>query len=264
MFLVNQSDDILYHIKVKRNSNIPRYLITCGDPSRAVRIANEFLSNSKELAKNREYWSFIGKYKGIDVIVSSMGIGSPSTAIGLEEFSMAGVDTFIRVGTSGSLSPNIKHGSIVNATASVRDEGTSKQYIPIEYPAVASTDVVLAIRYAAKRLHYNNYYEGIVHSKDSFYSEYSDFTAQSDYNKSRWESWQKGNVLATEMECSVLFVLSQLRKWRSGSVLAVIGSTWEESPISNNHSIGQKEAIQTALEAIKILAEEDANGEVVK
>ena len=264
MLLVKQSDEILYHIKVKRNSNIPRYLITCGDPSRAVKIANEFLSDSKELAKNREYWSFLGEYKGINVVVSSMGIGSPSTAIGLEEFAMAGVDTFIRVGTSGSLSPTIKHGSIVNAIGSVRDEGTSKQYIPIEYPAVASIDVVLAIRNAAKKLQYTNYFEGIVHSKDSFYSEYSDFTAQPDYNKSRWKSWQKGNVLATEMECSVLFVLSQLRKWRSGSILAVIGSTWEESPISSDHSIGQKEAIQTALEAIKLLAEEDANVEVAK
>ncbi len=254
---MNESDDILYHIKVNRNANLPRYLITCGDPGRAHRIANEFLTNPKELAKNREYWSYIGTYKGVELIVSSMGIGSPSTAIGLEEFAMAGVDTFIRVGTSGSLSPIIKHGSIVNATGSVRDEGTSRQYMPLEYPAIATTDVVLALRKAAKELHITNYYEGIVHSKDSFYSEYSDFTAQPAYNKARWESWQKGNVLATEMECSVLFVLSQMRKWRGGSVLAVIGSTWEESPISSDHSTGQREAILTSLEAIKILAEED-------
>lgn len=252
------SDDVLYHIKVHRNNDLPRYLVTCGDPGRAHRIATEFLTNAKELSKNREYWSFTGNYEGIDIIVSSMGIGSPSTAIGLEEFGMAGVDTFIRVGTSGSLSQTIKHGSIVNATGSVRDEGTSRQYIPLEYPAIATTDVVLALRRAAKLLNITDYYEGIVHSKDAFYSEYPDFTAQPGYNKSRWDSWQKGNVLATEMECSVLFVLSQIRKWRAGSILAVIGSTWEESPISSDHSSGQKEAILTALEAIKILAEEDA------
>ncbi len=256
---MNQPPKILYHIKVKRDTNLPRYLISCGDPGRAQRIADEFLSDSNELAKNREYWSFTGSYKGVDLVVSSMGIGSPSTAIGLEEFAMVGVDTFIRVGTSGSLSSDVKHGAIVNATSSVRDEGTSKQYIPLEYPAVASVDVILALRKAAFQLKIENYHEGIVHSKDSFYSEYPDFTAQNDFTRERWNSWKKGNVLATEMECSILFVLSQIRKWRSGSILAVVGSTWDEKPIANNPFAGQTEAITTALEAIKILAEVDSN-----
>lgn len=254
---MNQSDDILYHIKVNRNIKLPRYLLTVGDPGRAQRIVTEFLTNAKELAKNREYHSFIGAYKGVDLVVSSMGIGSPSTAIGLEEFAMAGVDTFIRIGTSGSLSPIVSHGSIVNAIGAVRDEGTSKQYIPLEYPSVASIDVVMALRNAARKLNIEKYFEGIVHSKDAFYSEFSDFTAQSDVNKSKWESWKKGNVLATEMECSILFVLSQLRKWRSGSILAVIGATWDDQPISNDHTAGQKEAILTALEAVVNLAQED-------
>ena len=258
MFNLSQSDDLLYHIKIKRNEKLPRYLITCGDPGRAIKIANEFLTNSRELAKNREYFSFIGRYKDIELIVASMGIGSPSVAIGLEEFGMLGVDTFIRVGTSGSLSPHVKHGSIVNATSSVRDEGTSKQYIPIEYPAVASVDVILALRRAAKELKITKYFEGIVHSKDAFYSEFNDFTAQPEFNNFRWDSWRKGNVLATEMECSTLFTLAQIRKWIAGSVLAVIGSTWDESPIGIDHTSGQKEAIVTALEAIKILAEEDS------
>lgn len=256
---MSQSSEILYHIKVNRNSKLPRYLITCGDPARALRIANEFLTNSQELAKNREYWSFTGNYKGVELVVSSMGIGGPSTAIGLEEFSMVGVDTFIRVGTSGSLLPAIEHGAIVNATSSVRDEGTSKQYIPLEYPAVASVDVILALRKAALLLKIENYYEGIVHSKDAFYSEYADFTTQDEFTKARWNSWKKGNVIATEMECSTLFVLSQIRKWRSGSILAVVGSTWDKKPIANNSSAGQSKAISTALEAIKILADDDSN-----
>ena len=254
---MSQSDTLLYHIKVDRTNPLPRYLLTVGDPARAQRIATEFLSDAKELAKNREYHSFIGSYKGVKLIVSSMGIGSPSTAIGLEEFSMAGVDTFIRVGTSGSLSPTVTHGSIVNATGAVRDEGTSKQYVPLEFPSVASVDVVMALRKAAKVLNIQKYFEGIVHSKDAFYSEYTDYTAQSDINSSRWDSWKKSNVLATEMECSILFILSQLRKWRSGSILAVIGATWDDQPVSNDFTAGQKEAILTALEAIVILAKED-------
>lgn len=256
---MSQSSEFLYHIKVNRNSELPRYLITCGDPARALRIADNFLTNSHELAKNREYWSFTGDYKGIELIVSSMGIGGPSTAIGLEEFSMVGVNTFIRIGTSGSLSSNIKHGSIVNATSSVRDEGTSKQYIPLEYPAVASIDVILALRKAAFQLKIENYCEGIVHSKDAFYSEQANYTTQDEFTKQRWNSWKKGNVLVTEMECSTLFVLSQIRKWRSGAILAVAGSTWDEKPIANNPNAGQTEAINTALEAIKILAEDDSN-----
>jgi uridine phosphorylase len=250
-------DEMLYHIQVKKNSDLPRYLITCGDPGRAKRIASEFLDNSVELAKNREYHSYIGFYKGVKLLVSSMGIGSPSTAIGLEEFAMAGVDTFIRVGTSGSLSPSITNGSIVNATGAIRDEGTSKQYVPVEYPAIASTDVVLALREASKTLKMKKYYEGLVHSKDSFYSEHPEYTTFPDFVKARWSGWTKANVLATEMECSVLFVLAQLRKWRAGSVVAVIGSTWEESPISLNHKSGQTEAIQCALEAMKVLSEKD-------
>lgn len=254
---MNATDNLLYHINVKRNRKLPRYLLTVGDPGRSQRIATDFLTDVKELAKNREYHSFIGTYKNIELVVSSMGIGSPSTAIGLEEFAMAGVDTFIRIGTSGSLSPTVGHGSIVNATGAVRDEGTSKQYIPLEYPSLASVDVVMALRKAAKTLNIQKYFEGIVHSKDAFYSEFSDFTAQSTFNTAKWESWKKGNVLATEMECSILFVLSQLRKWRSGSILAVIGATWDDQPISNDHTAGQKEAILTALEAIVILAKED-------
>ena len=256
-----QSDNFLYHIKVDRTAKLPRYLLTCGDPGRAQRIAQEFLTNAKELAKNREYWSYVGSYNGINLVVSSMGIGSPSTAIGLEEFGIIGCDTFIRIGTSGSLSPNVPSGSIVNALAAIRDEGTSKQYIPPEFPAVASVDVILALRNAARNLNIKQYFEGIVHSKDAFYSEYGNYTAQLDYNASRWESWKKGNTLATEMECSILFILSQLRNWRSGSILAVVGSTWDHNPIGIDHMSGQKEAILTALNAFVILAENDSSHE---
>ena len=247
----------LYHINIENDIKLPRYLLTCGDPSRARWISEEFLTNSKELANNREYHSFIGQFKGLEIVVSSMGIGSPSTAIGLEEFAMCGVDTFIRVGTAGSLSPNVKHGSIVNVTGAVRDEGTSKQYVPIEYPAIANLDVILAIRKSAQKLQINNYFEGIAHSKDSFYSEHPEYTPQPELLKSKWKTWTLSNVLATEMECSILFVLSQLRNWRSGSVLAIIGETWAEKPILGNPKSGQKEAILSALESFVILDEKN-------
>lgn len=249
-------DDMLYHIKVRKTEDLPRYMITCGAPERAKWIADDFLEEAVELAHNREYWSFVGKYKGVRLAVSSMGIGSPSNAIGLEEFGMCGVDTFVRVGTAGSLQPHVSIGTLVNATGAVRDEGTSPQYIPLEYPAVATVDVVLALREAAKRLGVPQK-EGLIHSKDSFYSEEPGYSAIPELLKQRWDAWMRGNVLATEMESSLLFVLAQMRGWRAGTVVAVIGSTHDHSPISDNPKVGQKEAIRVALEGVVRLAETD-------
>ncbi|MHA2365631.1 MAG: nucleoside phosphorylase [Candidatus Hodarchaeales archaeon] len=247
--------DTLYHIKVSRDAQLPRYMVICGDPKRAKWIAEDFLNETVEIAHNREYWSFIGQYKGIEIAISSMGIGCPSTAIGLEEFGLCGVDTFIRVGTAGSLQ-KMPMGSIVNATGAIRDEGTSTQYVPLEYPAVASVDIVLGIREAAKQLGIK-IFEGLVHSKDAFYSEHPEYSPNSEYIKQRWKIWERGNVMATEMESSLLFVLAQLRKWRAGTVLAVIGSTQDETPIAADPNVGQKEAIQIALEGIKNIYRDD-------
>ena len=249
--------DIQYHIQVDRErKDLPRYMIICGDPKRAQWIAKDFLTDSYELAHNREYWSFIGNYHGLKIIISSMGIGSPSTAIGLEEFGLCGVDTIIRVGTSGSLQTKIPIGSIVNATGAIRDEGTSGQYVPLEYPAIASVDLVLSIREAATKIGISAY-EGLIHSKDSFYSENPKLSPNFEVLEQRWKVWERGNVLATEMESSLLFILAQLRGWRAGTVVAVIGTTWDQTPISSNPKIGQKEAIKIALEALVLIAKKD-------
>ncbi|RLG60406.1 hypothetical protein DRN86_02580 [Candidatus Geothermarchaeota archaeon] len=157
----------------------------------------------------------------------------------------------IRVGTSGGLQRWIEIGDLVIATAAVRDEGTSKQYIPAEYPAVADIDVVLALKEAAERLGYR-YHLGIIHSKDAFYMESPELVPNYEEVKRKWSVWIRAGVLATEMESSTIFTLAALRGLKAGTVLAVIGSTVKEELVVDERK-GIKEAIKTAIEAAKIL-----------
>jgi uridine phosphorylase len=244
----------LYHINVaKEELEGSKYCLTCGDPGRVSHIS-KLLKNPKELTFNREYQVHLGYLNDHPITVSSMGIGCPSNAIGMEEFGQLGVDTFIRVGTSGIISDNVKIGDIVSATGAIRDEGTSYQYIDRAFPAVASVDVVLALRQAAKNLNvFSKFHEGIIHSKDAFYSEMPEMVPRHDM-KSRWKMWKRGGALVTEMEASAMFVLAQIRGWRVGGIMAAIGDTDAGEPIVD-HKKGQKEAIEVAIEAIRILTE---------
>ena len=120
------------------------------------------------MAQNREYVTWTGTLLGEQVSVVSTGIGCPSTAIAVEELVEAGADTFIRVGSAGAIQPEGQMGDVAIVTAAIRDEGTSRQYLPIEFPAVADLDVVNALRAAAKKLGFR-YHIGVAQSKDSFY-----------------------------------------------------------------------------------------------
>ncbi len=228
-----------------------KFCLTCGDPARVLKISS-LLQDYKEISFNREYRIHVGYLKDEPIIVSSMGIGCPSTAIGIEEFGQLGVKTFIRVGTSGIISRKVKIGDIVSATGAIRDEGTSTQYIDCAFPAVANIDVVLALRQAVHNLDlFNRYHEGIIHSKDAFYSEIPSMIPDSSL-RSRWEMWEKAGALVTEMECSTIFVVCQIRKLRAGGIMAAIGNI-NEGKLIVDHEKGQKEAISVAIEAVKLL-----------
>ena len=118
-----------------------------GDPGRVPVIAS-FFDNAREVAFNREYRTFTGTVDGIKVSACSTGIGCPSAAIAIEELIKCGADTFIRIGTCGALQREVKLGDLCITTAAVREEGTTRQYVPLSYPAVADLDVTLARRYA--------------------------------------------------------------------------------------------------------------------
>jgi uridine phosphorylase len=207
------------HLPIKFGE-VARYVIVPGDPNRVPVIA-ESLENVINQGQNREFNSYKGTYKGIDVSVVSTGIGCPSTAIAVEELSHIGAEVFIRIGTSGSVDKSAKKGDIFIATAAVRDDGTSKQYIPIEFPAIASHNVVSSLIKASKDLNIDSKV-GICQSKDSFFGETEpDRMPVAPYLDFKWKSWQEGGVGASEMEAATLFTLSQIKRIEAGAILAI-------------------------------------------
>ena len=207
------------HLPIKFGE-VARYVIVPGDPNRVPVIA-ESLEDVINQGQNREFNAYKGTHKGIEVSVVSTGIGCPSTAIAVEELSHIGAEVFIRIGTSGSVDNSAKKGDIFIATAAVRDDGTSKQYIPIEFPAIASHNVVSSLIKASKNLNIDSKV-GICQSKDSFFGETEpDRMPVAPYLDFKWKSWQEGGVGASEMEAATLFTLSQIKRLEAGAILAI-------------------------------------------
>ena len=170
--MINYSEDASrqYHIQVAKGE-VGRYVILPGDPKRCVKIA-QYLENPVLIADNREFTTYTGTLDGVKVSVTSTGIGGPSASIAMEELYRCGADTFVRIGTCGGMQPDVKSGDIVIATGAVRMEGTSKEYAPIEYPAVPDFGVTTALVSAAKALKMS-YHTGVVQCKDAFYGQHA-------------------------------------------------------------------------------------------
>ncbi len=240
--------DVEYHIGLKKG-DIGKYVLLPGDPGRVKKIANYF-DEAEEIAYNREFRTYRGTVDGIKVSATSTGIGCPSTAICVEELAKVGAEVFIRIGTAGSLQKEVDLGDVVISTGAIREEGTTRQYVPLSFPAVANIEVTNALNKAADKLGITSH-PGIVHCKDAFYTEGNNKLPLAKYNDEMWEAWYKSNVLATSMESSALFIISQIKKKRAGEILAIIGKTYEEKPIEKK--VGVDEAIKAAIEAVKIL-----------
>lgn len=215
-----------YHIGIAKGE-IPPLVLLPGDPDRSRIIASDFFDEPEEIARKREFWSFKGKYEGTPVAVCSTGIGCPSAAIAIEELIRVGCKTFIRVGTSGAIDSSLRAGDLVIMIGAVREDGTSRQYVPIEYPAVADPVVVHALVKAAMKRGISHHM-GIGHSKDAFYSEHPDFVADPKGTRKRWDQFRSAKVLATEMESAALFVIGQMREVRVGTVCIIVGEPIEK------------------------------------
>jgi uridine phosphorylase len=241
------TDNREYHIGIAPGE-IPELVLLPGDPDRAHDIAMEFFDDPEEIAKKREYWSFKGKWKGVPVAVCSTGIGCPSAAIAIEELVKVGCRRFLRVGTSGAISHSVSTGDLVIFTGSVRDDGTSRQYVPIQFPAVANPEMVVALLKAAQSCGVK-YHVGIGHTKDAFYSEHPNFVADPEGTRRKWEMLRNSGVLATEMESAALFVIGHLRGVKVGTICVVIGENVEkEAKIEGKPPI--HDMISVALDAI--------------
>jgi uridine phosphorylase len=251
---VELGEGLQYHLMIKKG-DVSRYVLLPGDPERVPLIA-KYWDKAWHVATHREFVTYSGYYKGVFISATSTGIGAPSTAIAIEELARCGVDTFIRVGTTGALKREIKLGDLVISTGAVRLEGTSRHYAISEYPAVASFEVVLALIEAAESLGVN-YHVGLTASSDSFYvgqerPGFKDYLPP--FQRGLIEYLRSMNVLNFEMEASVIFVLSNIYGLRAGAVCAAIANreTDEFKP-----GVGVEDAIRVANEAVKILSEWD-------
>ncbi|HCU30674.1 MAG TPA: uridine phosphorylase [Sphaerochaeta sp.] len=217
---------IQYHLHIKEG-DVGRYVILPGDPKRVPLIAKYF-DEAVLVADNREYVTYTGFLDGEKVSVTSTGIGGPSASIAMEELFKCGSDTFIRMGTCGGIALPVMGGDVVIATAAVRMEGTSREYAPIEFPAVASFDVVQALVEAAKQLGKRSHV-GVVQCKDSFYGQHDPAVMPVSYELiNKWEAWKRLGVLASEMESAALFVVAARLGARCGSAFSVVGNQERE------------------------------------
>ncbi len=241
----------MYHIGID-NSHNAKYAILPGDPARVEKIA-QYLENPKKIGQNREYTTYLGQLEGENVLVMSTGMGGPSTAIGVEELFMTGVENFIRVGTCGGMNLKVKGGDLVIATGAIKMEGTSNEYVPIEFPAVSNFELTTSLVEAVKEKKYP-YHTGIVQCKDSFYGQHDPDRMPVGYElKQKWDAYIKANCLASEMESATLFTVSQVLGTRAACILNTIwNQEREKANLDNPHVHDTSKAIEIAVEAIRI------------
>lgn len=236
--------------------DVAEYVLLPGDPKRAEKIAT-FFDVARKVAEYRGFVTYSGKVGETAISTCSTGIGCPSAAIVVEELTNIGAQNLIRVGTTGALQPEIRIGDIIIATAAVRADGTTNAYVPTGYPAVANFQVVKALIEAAERLE-KRFHLGIVVSSDAFYVENKDFV----------RSYNEANVLSVEMEASVIFTLTNIKRLRGGAILTVdsnLVTGIKKGEFEAGEKTGEldtrvqdsiEDEIRIAIEAVKILESE--------
>lgn len=245
-----------YHIQVGKG-DVGRYVILPGDPKRCAKIAKYF-DAPVLMADNREYVTYTGYLDGEKVSVTSTGIGGPSASIAMEELVMSGADTFIRIGTCGGMQLDVKSGDVVIANGAIRMEGTTREYAPIEFPAVADIHLTNALMESAREMG-APYHVGIVQCKDSFYGQHSPERMPVSYELlNKWEAWKRLGCLASEMESAALFVVASHLRVRAGSCFLVVANQEREKEGLENPVVHDTDmAVRVAVGAIRKLIEAD-------
>ena len=245
-----------YHTGLAKG-DVGRYVILPGDPKRCAKIAAHF-DNPVLVSDVREYVTYTGTLDGVKVSVTSTGIGGPSAAIAIDELSKCGADTFLRVGTCGGMQDEVMGGDIVIASGAIRMEGTSREFAPIEYPAVANIDVMNAMIDSAKELN-ERYHVGVVQCKDSFFGQHEPEIMPVSYElQNKWQAWLRMGCLASEMESAALFIAGSFLRVRVGSCFLVVANQERAKKNLTNEQVHDTEAaIATAVGAIRLLIKED-------
>ncbi|MEM0096843.1 MAG: uridine phosphorylase [Conexivisphaerales archaeon] len=244
----------LYHIRIEKGS-IPRFVFLPGDPDRVKKFAESW-ETSQLVAQEREYLTYKGKYKGVELACTSTGIGSGAIAIAIEELLRVGVDTLIRTGTTGAMNDEVQIGDLIISLGAFRADGATRAYAPLGYPAVANYEVVSALIEAAETVGVR-YWTGLTYSTDSFYlgqgrPGYGGFT--SSFSSKIVDVLRGLKIINMEMESSTLFTLSSVYGVRAGAIFAAIAnrSSGDFTP-----NAGVDRMIEVSNEAVKILNEWD-------
>lgn len=255
-----------YHVKLRAGDVAPCVLLP-GDPGRVPVVAERW-DEAREVARNREFVTYTGTYRGVPISCTSTGIGAPSTAIAIEELARVGATTFIRIGTCGTFRGDVGIGDMAILDAAARYDGASRLYAPVEYPAAASHEVVSAAIEATRGLGVTAHV-GITYSADAFYVPRPG-SAFGGYWRSDWretyEDLARMNVLAAEMEAGVVMVLARIWGLRAGAVAVVVDNVFEETEKGafdpeTTFTAGDEQIdvlARTGCEIVRILHERDA------
>lgn len=231
--------------------------IVPGDPARVAKIAAR-LSDARQLASQREFTSHLGHLDGTPIVVCSTGVGGPSVSIAVEELAQLGVRTFLRVGTTGSIQPDVTSGTIVITQAAVRLDGASYHFAPSEYPAASDFWCTRALVDAAEALG-AEYRVGITASSDTFYPGQERYDTVAGTVTARFRNsladWRELHVTNYEMESATLFTMCSANGWRAGCVSGVIANRALEEIPTNETAIASTEsrAIDVVIEAARRL-----------
>nr|WP_197273637.1 uridine phosphorylase [Aeromonas schubertii] len=230
--------------------------IVPGDPERVKRIA-ELMDNPVLLASHREFTTWRAEMDGKAVIVCSTGIGGPSTSIAVEELAQLGIRTFLRIGTTGAIQPHLNVGDVIVTTGSVRLDGASLHFAPMEFPAVADFECTTALVETAKELG-SRLHVGITASSDTFYPGQERYDTFSGRVVQRFQGsmkeWQSMGVLNFEMESATLLTMCSSQGLRAGMVAGVIvNRTQQEIPNAETMAKTESDAIKIVLGAARKL-----------
>lgn len=255
-----QGAGIQYHIGVAQK-DVGEYVFLTGDPGRVESIASR-LENSCQVGAHREYITWTGWLDKTRVSVMSTGIGGPSMAIGIEELVRCGAHTFLRLGSCGGMKLSVRGGDLCIANGAIRAEGTSREYAPVEFPAVPDFTVLEAQVNSARKLGITHHV-GVVHCKDSFYGQHEPL--KSPVGKRLEENWQSYCALDTicsEMESSTLFIVSQALHVRAGAMfIAFANQEREKQGLDNTQNHDLKPMLDCAIDTMRTLIQNDKKRE---
>ncbi|MFO0687948.1 MAG: nucleoside phosphorylase [Myxococcota bacterium] len=247
-----------------RPGDVAPNVFVCGDPARVARISAGWTAK-RTVCQVREFTIVSGALDGVPLTAASHGIGAPGTAVLLEELIKLGAKTFIRIGNSGGLDPELAIGDLAITTGCVRDDGTSRTYVVPEYPAVADYRIVAALVEAARERGARAR-TGITWSLDGFYVRNAvagpggSMASMSvggywpSHLEARIRDMQQARVLNCEMETGILLTLAGLFGVQAGAICVVSDRTPWPGPSAIDLDRNMGDCIAVATRAMLALA----------